>query len=83
MLTDRYQGETDQIRLIDLREDRVVWTLQEPEAQGTPEPGRNPSHVDNHPVFTRDGKGIWLNRMDARGLSQLVRMEIPEEVLRP
>lgn len=83
VLTDRYQGETDQIRLIDLREDRVVWALQEPEAVGTPEPGRNPSHVDNHPVFTRDGTGIWLNRMDARGLSQLVRMEIPEEVLRP
>lgn len=81
VMTDRYQGQPDQIRMIDLREDRVVWTLQEPEAIGKTQPGRNPTHVDNHPVFTRDGKGIWLNRMDSRGLSQLVRMEIPQEVL--
>ena len=81
-MTDRYKMEYDHIALLDLREDRPVWELREPEANGPHEPGRNPSHVDNHPVFSRDGKSIWLNRMQDH-LAQLVRVDIPEEVLKP
>ena len=60
----------------------MVWDFKEPEASGPVEPGRNPSHVDNHPVFSRDGRSIWLNRM-RDGLAQLVRIDIPEEILKP
>ena len=80
VMTDRYNGEVDHFCMIDLRQDRVVWEFYEPEASGKVEVGRNPTHVDNHPVFSRDGKAIWLNRMQD-GLAQLIRKEIPEEIL--
>ena len=79
--TDRQNGEIAHNCLFDLRTDEAVWTFYEPENNRPPEPGRNPSHVDNHPVFSRDGKSLWLNRMQDH-LSQLIRVDIPEEVLR-
>ena len=79
-MTDRYQGELDHFCMIDLRTDRVVWNFAVPEANGVVESGRNPSHVDNHPVFSRDGRSVWLNRME-NGLAQLVRVDIPEGIL--
>ena len=80
VMTDRYQGELDHFCMIDLRTDRVVWNFAVPEANGVVESGRNPSHVDNHPVFSRDGRSVWLNRME-NGLAQLVRVDIPEGIL--
>ncbi len=81
LLTDRYQGKLSTVRLVDSRTGEVLWTMDQPESTRPVEPGRNPSHVDNHPVFTRDGKGVWMNRM-ADDLSQLIRVELPEEVLK-
>lgn len=57
-----------------------MWDFCEPENNGPVEPGRNPTHVDNHPVFSRDGKGVWMNRM-RDGLAELVRIEMPKECL--
>ena len=78
--TDRFAGGIGRNCLIDLREDRVMWDFCEPENNGPVEPGRNPTHVDNHPVFSRDGKGVWMNRM-RDGLAELVRIEMPKECL--
>lgn len=78
--TDRFAGGIGRNCLIDLREDRVMWDFCEPENNGPVEPGRNPTHVDNHPVFSRDGKAVWMNRM-RDGLAELVRIEMPKECL--
>ena len=78
-VTDNF-GEKGTIAIVDLNGDTVVWKTFQPQSGGAVVPGRNPSHVDNHPVFSRDGRSLWFNRME-NGLSQLVRMELPEEVL--
>lgn len=80
VMTDRYRGEVGRCCLIDLRRDEAVWDFSQPEHTRPVEPGRNPTHVDNHPVFSRDGRSVWLNRMqDDR--AQLVRVDIPEVYL--
>ena len=80
VLTDVHCGNQSHIALADIRTDKVVWDFMEPIASSLIINGRNPSHVDNHPVFSRDGKSIYFNRMKD-GLSQLCRVEIPEEIL--
>ena len=66
--------------IYDSRTGEKVWQLHTPENEGNVIPGRNPSHVDNHPVFSRDGKSVFLNRM-RDGNAELVRIGLPTEVL--
>ena len=75
-------SQPGKIELIDLRTDETVWALEQDREWGPQTPGRNPNRVCHHPVFSRDGRSIWFNRMEGR-FAQVVRVELPEEVLRP
>ena len=80
LLTDRPNGTPSETVIYDSRTGEKVWQLHTPENEGNVIPGRNPSHVDNHPVFSRDGKSVFLNRM-RDGNAELVRIGLPPEVL--
>lgn len=74
--------EPGEVLLLDLREDRVLWSTRQARTWGEQTPGRNPNRVCHHPVFARDGRSVYFNRMEGPR-SQLVRVSLPEEVLRP
>ncbi len=80
LLTDRPNGIPSETVIYDSRTGEKLWQLHTPENEGNVIPGRNPSHVDNHPVFSRDGKSVFLNRM-RDGNAELLRIELPQEVL--
>lgn len=75
-------GQPGEVLVLDLRDDRVVWSTRQDREHGPQSIGRNPNRVCHHPVFSRDGKSIYFNRMQGP-LAQLVRVRLPEEVLAP